>query len=141
MRRRLGLALVACGVLTLWAGGAQARTERLRWQHPNPGEVASFVVHVGTSAGRPTQQISVGKPTASGGVYQYDLQVADGQNVYVSVSARGTNGLMSARSNERRRDAPSSGGGSGGGGSSGGGNGGGGGTPLGRPGQPRVVGN
>ncbi len=130
MRRRLGLALAASGVLTLLAGGAHARTETLRWQHPNPGQVASFVVHVGTSAGRPTQQIAVGKPTPSGGVYRYDLQVPDGQSVYVSVSARGTNGLMSARSNERRRDPGSSGGGSGGGN-----------TALGRPGQPRVVGN
>lgn len=127
MRRRLGLALVASGALTLLAAGAHARTETLRWQHSNPGKVASFIVHVGTRAGQPTKQITIGKPAPSGGIYRYDLQVPDGDSVYVSVSARGTNGLMSSRSNERRRDGASSGGG--------------GTSSLGRPGQPRVVGN
>jgi len=125
----LQAALLLVGVTVLLAGPAWARNEVLRWQHPNAGQVASFNVHVGQSSGSYTQTIPVGKPSPSGGVYTATITVANGDDAYVAISATGTNGLVSAVSNERFRPAsttppppPPP-------------------TPLGTPGKPAVIGN
>lgn len=115
----------------LVAGPALARSESLSWQHPNGSQVSAFTVHVGKTSGSYTQTIPVGKPAASGGVYNATITVANGDDAYVAISATGTNGLVSALSNERFRPAST--------------------TPpppptnppasLGAPGMPAVIGN
>lgn len=94
--------LLAALVLGL-AGAASARTELLRWQHPDPSAVAGFKVYVGNATGVYQTTLDVGKPTASGGVYSYSLQVPDSNTVYVAVSAYGPTGLEGAKSNEQQR--------------------------------------
>ena len=108
MRRSQALGAMAGLASLLLAGAAQARTELLRWQHPNPSEVAGFTVHVGTSTGRYGQQVDAGLPVPQNGIYTFNLTVADTQDAYVAISARGTNGLSSPPSNERFRPAPAS---------------------------------
>ena len=122
--QRWNRALLALVATVLLASAAQARTEILRWQHGNPGEVARFTVHVGTSSGVYTQTIDVGKPSPQNGVYTASVTVGDTADVFVAVSARGTNGLTSAPSNERFRAAPSGPPPT---------------TPLGQPGRPTLV--
>ncbi len=87
---------------------AWARTEVLRWQHSDPSSVQRFTIHVGDTNGQDLNQVNVGKPTAVNGVYTYSLTVADNLDVRVAVSALGTNGLESNRSNVQTRTAPSS---------------------------------
>lgn len=88
--------------------------------------MSAFTVHVGKSSGSYTQTIPVGKPAASGGVYSTTITVPNGDDAYVAISATGTNGLVSALSNERFRPASTT-------------------TPppaaLGVPGKPAVIGN
>jgi hypothetical protein len=98
------LRAVACSALLLGlASAASARTEQLRWQHPNPSAVAGFKVYVGNAPGVYQTTLDVGMPTASGGVFSYSLQVPDPNTVYVAVSAYGPTGLEGAKSNERQR--------------------------------------
>lgn len=85
------------------ATAAAARTEVLRWQHPDPTTVAGFKVYVGSSAGSYQTTLDVGMPTASGGVFSYSLQVPDANTVFVSVSAYGPTGLEGPKSNEQQR--------------------------------------
>ena len=106
MRRRTLLGALALAAGLLCASSAQARTELLRWQHPAPAGVAGFTVLVGSAPGQYSQQIDVGKPTPQAGVYTYSLSVPDSADVYVAIQARGTNGLVSAPSNEQLRAAP-----------------------------------
>lgn len=102
--RQLLRAACAAIALLLPAGAAQARSELLRWQHPNPSTVAGFKVHVGSSSGSYQTVIDVGLPTPVNGVYSFALQVPDPDGVYVAVSAYGPTGLEGPRSNEKFRE-------------------------------------
>ncbi|HEY8120033.1 MAG TPA: hypothetical protein VII78_01845 [Myxococcota bacterium] len=98
------LRAAALGALLLGlASAASARSELLRWQHPNASAVAGFKVYVGSATGVYQTTLDVGMPTASAGVYSYSLQVPDGSTVFVAVSAYGSTGLEGAKSNEQRR--------------------------------------
>ena len=106
MRRAFSRALRAvafAALLLLVASAAAARTELLRWQHPNPASVAGFKVYVGNAAGVYQTTLDIGMPTASGGVFSYSLQVPDANSVYIRVSAYGPTGLEGAKSNEQLR--------------------------------------
>ncbi|MCP3986173.1 MAG: hypothetical protein GY723_17470 [bacterium] len=103
---RTGLAIFAAACILGTAMGAQARTEQLRWSHGNPTEIAGFNVHVGISSGAYSVRVDAGKPTIRNGAYVFNLDVLDGADVYIAISARGKNGLTSALSNERLRPAP-----------------------------------
>lgn len=96
----------------LWcvlAGGAQARTEILRWTHPNPAGVQSFEAHHGTSSSALGQSVDLGKPVPdASGIYSASIQVPDDQDVYVAVRAIGTDDSPSALSAARLRRAPPS---------------------------------
>jgi hypothetical protein len=96
------VAAVAVGVLLL-AAAASARTEQLRWQHPDPSTVAGFKVYVGNAPGVYQTTLDVGMPTASSGVFSYSLQIPDADTVYVTVSAYGPTGLEGPKSNEQER--------------------------------------
>jgi hypothetical protein len=85
------------------ASGASARSELLRWNHPDPSTVAGFKVYVGNASGTYQTTLDVGKPTPSGGVFSYSLQVPDPNTVFVAVSAYGPTGLEGTRSNEQQR--------------------------------------
>lgn len=123
-RLRFGLAVFAIACVLGAAAGAQARTEQLRWQHGNPAAVAGFTVHVGTASRVYSQQIDAGTPAVQNGAFVFNLNVLDGADVYIAISARGTNGLTSSLSNERFRAAPQTPPPP---------------TPLGAPGKPLVV--
>jgi hypothetical protein len=98
------LRAAALGALLLGlASAASARSELLRWQHPNASAVAGFKVYVGNAEGVYQTTLDVGMPTISGGVYSYSLQVPDGNTVFIAVSAYGPTGLEGAKSNEQRR--------------------------------------
>lgn len=86
-----------------FASAVLARTEQLRWQHPNAASVTGFRVYVGNAAGVYQTTLDVGLPTPSSGVYTYALSVPDANTVFVSVSAYGPTGLESPKSNEQRR--------------------------------------
>ena len=106
MRRTLSRALraVAFGALLYGvASAASARSELLRWQHPDPASVAGFKVYVGNAPGVSQTTLDIGMPTASGGVFSYSLQVPDANNVYIRVSAYGPTGLEGVKSNEKLR--------------------------------------
>ena len=117
LRRICALGLAGAALLALLASPALARTEDLRWQHPDASTVAGFKVYVGASPGSYNQTFDVGLPL-SGSVYTHALSVANGAAVYIAVTAYDASGLESAYSNEAFRQAP-----------------------LGQPGQPVVVGN
>jgi hypothetical protein len=101
VRSPRALALLAAIVAT--ASAASARTEVLRFQHPDPSTVSGFKVYVGSSPGVYQTTLDIGKPAASSGVFSYSLQVPDPNTVYVSVSAYGSTGLESPKSNEQQR--------------------------------------
>jgi hypothetical protein len=103
MRKRSWRALTLSVLVLAFASAASARTELLRWQHPDPASVAGFKVYVGNAPGVYQTTLDVGMPTASGGVYSYSLQVPDSSTVYVTVSAYGSTGLESPKSNEQQR--------------------------------------
>ena len=83
------------------ADPAAARTERIRWKYPAPDRVGGFRVHVGPESGAYGQVIDAGKPTPSGNVYEYGLEVADDAVVFVAISAY-AGSASSALSNEVR---------------------------------------
>ena len=106
MPKSLSRTLRAAGLsalLLLIGSAASARSELLRWQHPNPVTVAGFKVYVGNAAGVYQTTLDIGMPTASGGVFSYSLQVPDANSVYISVSAYGPTGLEGVKSNEQLR--------------------------------------
>jgi hypothetical protein len=102
LKRSLRAAALGALLLAL-ASAASARTEQLRWQHPDASTVAGFKVYVGNAPGVYQTTLDVGKPTASGGIFSYSLQVPDANTVYVSVSAYGATGVEGAKSNEQQR--------------------------------------
>jgi hypothetical protein len=101
-KRALRAAALAAALLGL-AATAHARSEQLRWQHPDPSTVTGFKVYVGNAPGVYQTTLDVGKPTASAGVFSYSLTVPDANTVYVAVSAYGPTGLEGVKSNEQRR--------------------------------------
>jgi hypothetical protein len=101
-KRSLRAAALGALLLAL-ASAAVARTELLRWQHPDPSTVAGFKVYVGDSPGVYQTTLDVGMPTASGGVFSYSLQVPNSNTVFVTVSAYGATGLEGPKSNEQQR--------------------------------------
>ena len=105
-RRMRWMGLVAAGLL-LVPTLAGARSERLRWSHTKPSDVATFEVWWGYSTTEQFAHLSVGKPNRNGNVFRFDLVVPDDANVYVVVRAVGQNGLNSAFSNgQHRQGAP-----------------------------------
>jgi hypothetical protein len=92
------------------AGVAEARTEILRWTHPEAGEVVSWEANIGSSQGSYDQVIPLTNPQrGSDGVFQASIEVADDADVFVTVRAIGEEGQRSPRSNERARSAGASG--------------------------------
>ena len=122
-----GLSVLVALLAMATADPAAARTERIRWKYSAPERAQGFKVHVGTESGVYGQVIDVGKPTPSGNVYEYGLEVADDVDVFVVISAY-AGGQASKLSNQVRHK-PRGGGGNGGGGVGGGGGGGGGENP------------
>lgn len=105
-RRMRWMGLVAAGLL-LVPTLAGARSERLRWSHTKPSDVAAFEVWWGYSSTDSFAQLSVGKPNRNGNVFRFDLVVPDDADVHVVVRAVGHNGLNSAFSNgQLRQGAP-----------------------------------
>jgi hypothetical protein len=103
MWKRAVRAAALAALVTALASAASARTELLRWQHPNPSAVAGFKIYVGNAPGVYQTTLDVGMPAASAGVFSYSLQVPDANTVYVAVSAYDAAGLDSPRSNEQQR--------------------------------------
>jgi hypothetical protein len=108
-----GLALLTSLAL---AAAAEARTETLRWTHPNAAGVAGYKVYYGSASGQHPNVIDVGALTPQNGIVTFDLVVPDDLTVYVTVTAYDEYAQESGKSNEKKRLAP-----------------------LGRPGQPRLV--
>ena len=82
---------------------SSARTETLRWTHPDAAGVDGYRVHYGTETGVYTSHIEVGAPAPDpDGVFVYDLEVDDAATVYVAVTAYAGD-LESIPSNERTR--------------------------------------
>jgi hypothetical protein len=99
------LGLVA---LLLSTGVATARTEVLRWTHPDPSGIARFEALVGTSSGNYGAPVFLGLPTPdSDGVFSASIEVADDADVYFAMQAVNDAGEVSPPSNERYRAAPS----------------------------------
>ena len=107
----IGLTILAITMMS--AGMASARTEVLRWTHPDAGQVASWEAHVGSTRGGYDQVIPLSNPQVdSNGVLQSTIEVADDAVVYIALRAIGQSGERSVISNERER-SPSGSGGSG----------------------------
>ena len=80
------------------------RVETLRWQQSDLTNVAGFNVYVSPTPGSYGPPIPVGMATLEAGaidIYFYDLVVADGEAVYVVVTAYSGTGQESVVSNER----------------------------------------
>ncbi len=77
--------------LVAWAGTAEARTEIVRWTHPDPSTVDEFRIYAAPGnvaldlAG--AQVVDVGLPAPTAGVYQYALTSPDSDTVWVTVAA------------------------------------------------------
>lgn len=92
----------ALGIALVTASAASARTITLRWQHPDAAEVVGFRAHFGSQSRGATpygNEIDLGKPGSSGGVFATDIQVPD-HTVFVSLTAYDGQG-SSAFSNEK----------------------------------------
>jgi hypothetical protein len=90
---------------------AEARTEVLRWTHPDSGSVASFKVYYGTASGNYGTAIDVGKPAPEAGIHAFPLEVPTGmenEDLFIAVTAVDAEGQESLYSNERTREAPTS---------------------------------
>ncbi|MBW1688233.1 MAG: hypothetical protein JRS35_24615 [Deltaproteobacteria bacterium] len=67
---------------------SSARTETLRWSHPDAAGVEGYRVYYGTETGVYTSQIDIGAPAPDpNGVLLYDLDVDDAATIYVAVTA------------------------------------------------------
>lgn len=102
--RRFLRATFAAIALAGLPAAAHARSELLRWQHPNPSTVAGFKVYVGSASGSYQTVLDVGLPAPVNGVYSFSIQVPDPDSVYVAVTAYGPTGLEGPRSNEGFRE-------------------------------------
>ena len=103
------LFLVSIAILLSFAGQllvpalVSARTESLRWSHPNPQEVVRFELLFGDVQGNYTETQNLGLPTPDGqGVYTGSFDVDDGRSVYIALRAIGTS-LASDPSNVQLR--------------------------------------
>jgi hypothetical protein len=108
----LGLATV------LLAAQAEARTEQLRFTHPDASSVGTFRVYVGSVAGQSdllAETVTPSGPDPSG-VYTYVIEVESEATLYIRMTAVDTAAQESIDSNEIERN-----------------------VPLGLPGQPIVV--
>ena len=104
------LFLFSVTALLIWGGqllgpaAASARTESLRWSHPNPAEVVRFELRYGEASGAYTTTLDLGLPTPdSQGVYTGSFDVADETSVYIAIRAVGASSLLSDPSNEQLR--------------------------------------
>jgi hypothetical protein len=86
---------------------AQARTEVLRWTHPDAGSVASFEIYFGTASRVYRTPVDTGKPAPDAtGVYSATLAIpadVEDEPLYIALRAIGEDGQKSAFSNERIR--------------------------------------
>ena len=86
---------------------AEARTELLRWTHPDPGSVAGFNVYFGTASGSYGAPVNAEKPAPdSEGIHFFDLQVpvsVENERLYIAMTALDGDGQESPYSNERIR--------------------------------------
>lgn len=99
--RPLLLVPLVLGLLGL-AGTAEARTETLRWAHPNPGAVSGFRAYKGSASGSYTTTIELGKPTPdASGVMSFPLTLGDAESAYIVLRAYDGSNNLSAPSNER----------------------------------------
>lgn len=120
-RPLLGVPLVL-GLLG-FAGTAEARTETLRWAHPNPGAVSGFRAYKGSTSGSYTTTIELGKPTPdASGVFSFPLSLGDTESAYIVLRAYDAGNNLSTPSNERLYAPTGSGS-----------------NPLGVPGAPTLV--
>jgi hypothetical protein len=89
---------------------AEARTEVLRWTHPDSGSVASFNVHFGTASGSYGTSVPAGKPVPdSQGIHSFSFEVPvsmENELLYITVTALGEEGQEGSYSNERTREPP-----------------------------------
>ena len=108
---RFKLLAVTFGVsVAMGAGLASARSETLRWTHPDSGEVANWEAHVGSESGVYDQIIQLTNPQLGvDGVLQSSIEVGDNDVVFIALRAIGTMGQRSGLSNARER-SPSGGG-------------------------------
>lgn len=96
--------LIVLGLVAICAGTASARTEVLRWTHPDSGAVASWEAHVGDSSGSYDRIVPFSNPQVdSDGVLQMSIEVDDDAVVYIALRAIGVAGERSGLSNERER--------------------------------------
>jgi hypothetical protein len=107
-----GCARVACGALLVAATFAfsstvLARTETLRWIHPDRASVSGFRVYAGPQAGALVLVEDLGLPSVPGdGIYSYDLpNVGDQDTVFVAVSAYNSTEEAFSQVKERAPDA------------------------------------
>ena len=99
-----GLALA----MLFYASPAQARPEVLRFTHAEPARVASFRVLVGSASGQSDlldQTLTVGPPDAAG-EFAVLIDIASPATIYIRLTATGTDGTLSAASNEIQRSVP-----------------------------------
>ena len=96
----ISLALAATIACLAPADAASARTETIRWTHPDASRVTGFRIRIGTSSGSYGTTVEAGKPTPSGGVYSHTISVADTATVYAVISAFNAS-QQSTNSNER----------------------------------------
>jgi hypothetical protein len=93
-------------VVWLVAGGASARTETIEWTHTLPDQVDVFRIFTSSTSGAQGTLVYEGVPAQQGGVFSQTIDVADGEDVFVVITARSVAGEESPPSNERRLDAP-----------------------------------
>jgi hypothetical protein len=85
---------------------AQARTEVLRWTHPDAASVARFEIYFGTASRAYGDPVDAGKPTPESGVFSAILAVpadVEDEPLYIALRAVGKGGETSAFSNEKIR--------------------------------------
>ena len=104
------LGLLILGAIVMSASAASARTEVLRWTHPDASLVSSWEAHVGSERGRYDRVVPFSNPQVdSDGVLEASIEVADDEVVFIAVGAIGQSGEQSPLSNERERSPDGSG--------------------------------
>ena len=102
----------------LLAAQAEARTEVLRFTHPEASRVGTFRVYVGSAAGQSDLLVETVTPSGPdpSGVYTYLIELVSETTLYIRMTAVDAAAQESVDSNEIERN-----------------------VPLGLPGQPIVV--